>query len=544
MRQQPALIAILLFAIGLIALCLFWLSDLRADISVSQTRIEETPITIFAPEAGKAGKNAEIQARIVIAHGFAGSQQLMQSFALTFAANGYEVVTFDFLGHGRNTRAMTGDITREDGATRALMANLNQVVVHSGRRSPDDRPVILLGHSMASDIVVRQAANDPNILATIAISMFSTAVTQTDPRNLLMITGEWESFLRKAARDTLSLTVPEKSPNNTPEDPPETPLENTTYGDFGAGTARRAAVAPGVEHVAVLYSDTALREAVAWADQTLGHVRQHPIELRNSGYPVIGLILGLVLLFIPLARLLPRLRQIKPRPNSPHQIGWRNPNLRFAAAGIIPALATPLLLWPVPTAFLPVLVADYLALHFLVYGLISLIVLHYLLPPNPIESSARPWRRMMVCGAVTLFGTGAIGLALDLYGASFAIVGDRVLILACLLIGTTTFIVSDEWLTRGAATPSPITSEHTTGLGRYIYTKLCFLGSLALAIALDLESLFFLIIIAPVIAIFFVIYGIFSQVTFRATCDPTVIGVANAIAFAWALAATFPLVIQ
>ena len=65
---------------------------------------------------------------MVIAHGFAGSRQLMQSFALSFARNGYIAVTFDFAGHGRNTRSMNGDLELIEGATKRLMGDLGKVV--------------------------------------------------------------------------------------------------------------------------------------------------------------------------------------------------------------------------------------------------------------------------------------------------------------------------------------------------------------------------------------------------------------------------------
>ena len=60
-----------------------------------------------------------------------------------------------------------------------------------------DGRIALLGHSMASDIIVRQAIADERVAATVAISMFSEAVTSDKPRNLLIITGAWEGFLRR-----------------------------------------------------------------------------------------------------------------------------------------------------------------------------------------------------------------------------------------------------------------------------------------------------------------------------------------------------------
>ena len=117
----------------------------------------------------------------MIAHGFAGSQQLMQPFAETLARNGYIAVTFDFLGHGRNPVPMRGDITEGETITAELLDELTEVV-SLARKLPDtDGRVGVLGHSMASDIVVRFAKANPDVEATVAVSVFSPVATATAP---------------------------------------------------------------------------------------------------------------------------------------------------------------------------------------------------------------------------------------------------------------------------------------------------------------------------------------------------------------------------
>ncbi len=59
--------------------------------------------------------------------------------------------------------------------------------------------------------------------------------------------------------------------------------------------------------------------------------------------------------------------------------------------------------------------------------------------------------------------------------------------------------------------------------------------------ALDFERLFFLLIIVPLIVVFFAIYGVMSGWVYRSTRHPLVAGIATAIAFAWAIGVTFPL---
>ena len=63
---------------------------------------------------------------------------------------------------------------------------------------------------MASDIVVRYAQTDPSVAATIAVSMFSPAVTPTSPRNLLVIAGDWEGMLKKEALRAVGLSTAPK----------------------------------------------------------------------------------------------------------------------------------------------------------------------------------------------------------------------------------------------------------------------------------------------------------------------------------------------
>ena len=100
-----------------------------------------------------------------------------------------------------------------------------------------------------------------------------------------------------------------------------------------------------------------------------------------------------------------------------------------------------------------------------------------------------------------------------------------------MLAGTLAYFLADEWLTRGPA----------AARGAYPASKSAFLASLAIAVALDFERLFFLVIIIPVIVLFFVVHGLFSAWVNRRTGHPWVAGIANALVFAWAIGVTFPL---
>jgi len=61
------------------------------------------------------------------------------------------------------------------------------------------------------------------------------------------------------------------------------------------------------------------------------------------------------------------------------------------------------------------------------------------------------------------------------------------------------YFFADEWLTRGPGAAGALSAS-----------KLAFLVSLGFAVALNFERLFFLILIVPIIAVFFVVYGLLS----------------------------------
>ncbi len=500
---------LVLAAVALIAIATA-LVNLRAaaeGVSIEKLSLDDIPATIFRPEAGPPGP------AVVIAHGFAGSQQLMQSFALTLARNGYVAVTFDFAGHGRNPEPLTGSITDADGATRKLVAETTEVAGLA--RTLGDGRLAVLGHSMASDIVVRFAEATPDVAATVAVSMFSPAVTATAPRNLLVIVGGWEGMLQREALRAVQLASA-----------PATAEAGVTYGTIADGTARRTAFSPHVEHVGVLFSRASMREALAWLDETFGIERSEPPVLEPRGLWILLLFAGVVVLARPLSTLLPTVAA----PPAGAGLGWR----RLWLPLLLPMIATPLLLRVLPTHFLPVLVGDYIAAHFALYGLLTFLCLWWLRRAGPAGLRAQISAWALVAATLGVIGYGFVALVwpINAFVTSFLPGPERMLLILAMLVGTLLYFLSDEWMTRG---PAP-------ARGGYPASKLAFLISLAIAVALDFERLFFLIIIVPVILLFFIVYGLFSRWSYAQTGHPAVAGAASAVAFAWAIGVTFPLI--
>ena len=506
--MKKARVFMALFAVLAICASLASLLSARATVTVARTWIEDIPASILRP-TGKGDGPV-----VVVAHGFAGSQQLMQPMAMTLASAGYTAVTFDFAGHGRNATPLSGGVRDMAASTRALLAEIDRVAVFARGLGAVGRPIGLVGHSMAADLVVQYAMGRNDIAAVAALSVFGSGVTATEPRNLLVVDGAWEPAMLTDAGYRIA---------GMASDGP--PRERVTYGDMAAGTARRFVLAEGAEHIGVIYSRDALTETRDWLNAAFGKTDAGVIDRRGKWLAL--LFAGLVALAWPLSGLLPVLSST-PRGAG---LGWR----RMAPVAVAPAVLTPLLLWKAPTDFLPILLGDYLVAHFVVYGVLTALGLWLTRSRAGEAASPAPpsWVAAIVVSLpIAAYYIVAMGAPIDLFVTSFMPTALRWLIIPAMFVGTSLYFLTDEWLTRGVG----------AARGGYAFSKACFLASLMGAVALNPQKLFFLIIIVPVILVFFIVYGLVSRWTYARTKDPRVAALGAAAGLAWAIGVTFPIV--
>lgn len=481
-NRLSAFAALLLVLASLIAL-----QSMRSGVNMSHQTVGQTPVTRFAmPQADGPV--------IVIAHGFAGSTQMMQAYALTLARAGYRVYGFDFLGHGRNPVPMSGDLTVIDGTTRLLVAQTLEVVAAVAE---PDVPVGVLGHSMATDVLVRAALQEgAQIGPLVLLSAFSGAVTATEPKQLMLIAGQWEGRLRDFGLEAVRMVDAEAGEG-----------ELVQAGDV----QRQAEFAPYTEHVSILHSRAGQREALNWFNRSFAY--EGETTIRASGWWLIGLLAGIVALAKPLAGLLP-LRERE---------AFVLPTREVWLLAFVPIASVPLIATYFDVGFLPVLVAEYLALHLFIFGAYQLLHLRRL---------EAPFGGVSVLGVVALvvWGLGVFGLALDRYGANFVPIPERLWIIAVLSVGTVPFMLGDAIATQGGAAPR---------WQRWVL-RVSFFASLVVAVMLDFEGLFFLILIAPVMVLFYIVFGLMGRWV-AARCGPATSGVALGLILAWALGVSFPL---
>lgn len=469
-------------ALVAIILALIVLESSRHGVESRVFTLGKTPVTSFAKSDGEGPV-------VVVAHGFAGSQQMMQGYALPLARAGYRVFTFDFLGHGRNSVPMSGDVAAIDGTTRLLVEQTGSVI---DGVAADDTPVALLGHSMATDVLARVAAERSDIGPVVLVSGFSRIIDSTTPSTLLLIAGEWEPGLRGFALDAVRMVASDAS-------------EGETVGN--GDIARRAVVAPYTEHVSVLHSKIGRAAALDWLDRAYG--RTSDVAILPTGWAILGLLGGLVLLFGSVAHLLP-LRAVPETPLG----SWR-----IAVAALLPAVVAPLVAVPLNSDLLPVLVADYLALHLAIFGAVQLVLIRIW--------RIKAGRLSLVSLGTLLFWCGLFGFALDRYAANFWPTSDRLWIMVAIGLGAIPYMLADAILTNRA----PFLQRLVLRGG--------FLASLGIAVALDFEDLFFLIMIAPVIVLFYIVFGAMGrQASLRS--GPLASGLSLGLLLAWTLGVSFP----
>ncbi|MFK7943991.1 MAG: alpha/beta hydrolase [Paracoccaceae bacterium] len=480
MTRTATLVTIAALLFG--ALSVWALERQRTGLIAETTDIEGTPVTIWRLDPARPAPLA------VIAHGYAGSRQMMEPIALSLAHAGFAAASFDFLGHGRHGAPITADVTMIEGATAQLVAQTRQIAQTLLARPDLNGPAALIGHSMATDIVIRAAEGLGPVAGVIAISMYSDAVTPEHPQRLLVISGETEYRLREVALDRVRQVDP------TAEE-----------GDLATSgvVTRQAVSAPWVGHVGVLYASNTLDAVQGW----LGTGAQ---TASGRGLWITALLGAIVALAWPLSRLIP---QQTPAPPPGRATIWR-----AILLAPLPALGATLVL---PAGPMGLSGFAGLAGFFGIWGAMQLAVLWRSGTWQPLFS--------VPAGALLLaWGLGVFAVALDHYGAAFLPVGMRLWVMGLLLVGTLPFCVADAALARGFSWPQWMVSRAlivATLLGAMVLTP-------------GLATTF---TVLPVLVLFWVVYGLAARwLSARAGAEGP--GLALGIILAWAIAASTPLI--
>lgn len=276
----------LIGALLVMALCWVKVLGARQGLVVRSLQRDSVPLLYLAPKQAQRNVPA-----VLVAHGFAGSKQLMLGYGHVLARNGYAVMLLDFDGHGSNGYPFQ----RND-----LEDNLNtawQVL----REQPewDAKHLASVGHSLGTYATLSAAVHNPaSFAATVAIAPVPAPVNFRFPRNLQLQVGQWETeAIKRTARILLrsadsegNIPSVDRSPASRSEDmgPVEQVLEQaeqqrqaitTTLAETAAtaqqqaqalsqGSARSLIEIPRVEHIGILFSDRSHQATLDWLNAT------------------------------------------------------------------------------------------------------------------------------------------------------------------------------------------------------------------------------------------------------------------------------------
>lgn len=286
---------------------------------------------------------------VVLFHGISANGVIMQYLGRAFAEQGLRVYIPDLPGHGRSPGPFSP--AQAEGCSASLVRGL----AARGMINPDR--TILAGHSMGGAIALR-VAEKFRPAGVIAISpaplqpahgiihenLFFNGVPKILP-NTRIIVGQFEHpGLKENAADLV---------------PPNDP-------------SLQYLVVPGVTHVSILFSPTAIREAQAWAANVLQLTGEPRLPSRANLLACLLGLVGIMLLAGPLI----------------HELVGPKPPANFSDAPVVPrwrgALAVALLslllihVWPYfkPLRSLHLFEGDYLASFFLLLGF-ALVLFHF-----------------------------------------------------------------------------------------------------------------------------------------------------------------------
>jgi pimeloyl-ACP methyl ester carboxylesterase len=454
--------SMLLFGLLLIMLAVWQVLTVAQGLRVVNLDSEGTPVTAYMPKDVQALERPVV----LIGHGFAGSGTVMSGFALTLAHAGYNVLTWDFAGHGANPAPMGAFGQRDalvNDVERALKSARMEGLVNGGH-------VAILGHSMGSGVALAYGQLHPETKATIAISPVMRQVSTSLPQNLLLMAGSQEPGFLETARQLLAQAGGES-------------------GNPAQGTARRLVTIPGANHLTILFSVQAHQSVLDWIDCIYGvQPGAEPYTDRRLAWFGLGVV-GTLLASFALAW------RVRPgeMASPPVRKGWHK-----LAAMFIGALAATIILWLLARAGLEItslfglLVGGYLMVWFALAGLTGMVVLR--LWPKNISIQAT------MAGFLTfiLLWIG-IGLLSHLVWLPWLMILKRMVLwpLAVVLLLPWFLLLSE--LVRGKGWLRQIVV--------WLVHSLLLLGGLFLAMQVT-PGIGFLILIMPVFPIFFGIHNI------------------------------------
>lgn len=299
---------------------------------------------------------------VIIGHGVSANKEMMASYAVELAHQGYVVAALDWRGHGRST----GNLDRN-----RLHFDIEAVALDIPVREPhaDLDRIALVGYSMGGFPTYQYAASHPTVEAWVGVgtSADGSISSVTNPKNVLMVIAKYdEAFSPERAKiPMVNLTG--------------VPLEDiqfeTLYGSMKEGTARKIHVVKWADHLTTAWDGEFITSATSWIAETFGDPRTNVIYYERVAFLFTGLA-GLVGLIFTLSSVLADTLNLK---SQGHALVKTFEGLslgKFVAKYyavtllLFPSMIvlSPLLLTPLPFAAFPTVLTGGLGLNLLIFS--------------------------------------------------------------------------------------------------------------------------------------------------------------------------------
>ena len=460
--------------------------------------VNNTPVSLTFKD------NTEANGIVFLAHGFAGSTSFMRPIAVALAEAGYLTVRFDFLGHGRHRLPYSGDITTIEGATQKFVNQTNEVISHYLAKN-NHKFSILVGHSMASDIIIRSASSNPRLNSAVAISAYTDALKIDEPKNVLILNGQWEPQLRAKSLEILQ-NIGIKNPN-----------EGIIYGSLSDNTIRKVDFIKNADHVGVLYSIRTQKKLVDWVN-LLNKDKQAFIG-NNIGIWTCVLFFSIFFLVICLIKFLPL------KVSRQYHFSYT----RFFSINVLACVLPPLILYKFKLNFVEFPAHNHLINQMILISIISC----FSIPQTQIKELSKTFNFPLFAFLFILFCI-LFGSILDTYVSSFLLTATRVPLFFTCLIGSVPLMVL-------------IQSHYNNNAKGWIagnIFKLFFIISLSTSILLDISQLFIMGYAIILFIAFTIIFGFLANMISRKYNNTLSVGLANGIALAWTFSTALPLYVN
>jgi dienelactone hydrolase len=317
------------------------------------------PATVYIP--GKAGSFAHVPfpppARerwpvVVLLHGYSADRASVSTLARRLAQNGIAVISIEFAGHGTNRNPF------RRGETDEALVKETKAAVDYARSLPlvDGSRIIVMGHSMGAGTALDYAQHDNTITGAVIISGGFDLYGPERPRNTLFIYAQHDPDIIRS----LSREIGAKLAGT------EQIQLNKVYGDYKAGTAVEVIEVPGVDHIRIVFSDTAASEILDWCDRLFGVVPPGGRDLRDPRVQTHFIVFAcFIVLLFPVGFALGALAPFREWRLTVGAAGWRGLlGLALALGAALPLVST-----YVPASFLALDTGDVLISWLSVAGL-------------------------------------------------------------------------------------------------------------------------------------------------------------------------------